>query len=308
MLSSALLALLGAHGIHPPRYWAPAALNISNPLLWPDPTDMPASAAGVSAADRAVQARIHYAFSTGCEVQHDWQSLGVFFSARRVSPYSNVTRLVSCHHRSNALEDGHVWPPPNGMKFNDESLVGTEVRGSDRDGKLGLGAAAKAGLYSLPEERAVGQFHLSPLYTTHRITGDNYAPYCKSASLSHWFRKAPPSEPIVVNLDPDVILLRPLGDIEPESLRGRPIGQYHRMGDEGKSTGCCAAVLAKVVSDGAWCAAEPVACARLAAVDVKGSAWRAAGQVGTPYIAHRDDWIELAPRWQFYTEVGWAAC
>ena len=306
LLFSHMLPLAAA--IDPPAYYAPGPLNIENPLLWPNPADMPAGAAAVLPEERATQAAVHYAFSTGCEVQHDWQSLGVFYSARKAAPYSNITRLVSCYHASNAKEDGHDWPAPNGMKFNDDTIIATQVTGGEdaantKGSAAGVDEKLKRSLYSLPERRAVGQFHLSPLFSPNRVTGDNYAPYCKSASLAHWFAKAPPAEPIVVNLDPDVILLRPLDAIDPEALRGRPIAQLHRMGDAEGTTGHCAAVLKRVRTDERFCEEEPDACARLLAVDVRGAAWRAAGQSGTPYIAHRDDWVRLAPRWQRYTEV-----
>ena len=158
LLFSHMLPLAAA--IDPPAYYAPGPLNIENPLLWPNPADMPAGVAAVLPEERATQAAVHYAFSTGCEVQHDWQSLGVFYSARKAAPYSNITRLVSCYHASNAKEDGHDWPAPNGMKFNDDTIIATQVTGGEdaantKGSAAGVDEKLKRSLYSLPERRAV---------------------------------------------------------------------------------------------------------------------------------------------------------
>ena len=83
---------------------APAPPN----SLWPNAADMPDGAEQLSAADIAAQRLTHIVFSTGCEKYHDWQSVGMFYSARRVTPYANVTRLLiqvhSRMHRGRSLQ------------------------------------------------------------------------------------------------------------------------------------------------------------------------------------------------------------
>jgi hypothetical protein len=130
----------------------------------------------------------------------------------------------------------------------------------------------------------VGQSHVTPLYNPHPVTGDDYPPYSKSASLVDWFESAPPQEPIIVCLDPDMMLFGALDiDVTPEALKGRPIGQYYPMGTE---------VLRKLINLPGFC--ERCAPYREANLDQF--------EVGTPYVVHRDDFKELAPLWKYYTE------
>jgi hypothetical protein len=116
-------------------------------------------------------------------------------------------------------------------------------------------------LYSAVEDRFVGQTHMTPVYSPQIRTNDNYGPYSKSASLTHWFRHNPPAEEIVINLDPDVILLRPHNTLLSKGftsadLRGKPIGQFHIIGGMDDDRQSCERVFLKMqvrrCGRGAW--------------------------------------------------------
>jgi hypothetical protein len=123
------------------------------PSAWPS-DDLPPGAAALSAAEIARQRNIHLVFSTGCEVQHDWQSVGVFYTARKHMPFANITRLVSCYHPTNKDEVmtvfdpermqevpdklGRTNPRPNGMKL-DSSGISDETN----DAKVRARASAR---------------------------------------------------------------------------------------------------------------------------------------------------------------------
>ena len=77
--------------------------SLGNPIL-EHPKALPTGAGTRTAEEVARQRNIHLVFSTGCEYQHDWQSVGVFYTARRHMPYANSTRLISCYHASNEDE------------------------------------------------------------------------------------------------------------------------------------------------------------------------------------------------------------
>jgi hypothetical protein len=48
-------------------------------------------------------------------------------------------------------------------------------------------------------------FQLSP-YSPHPLRGDDYAPYNKPAALNAWLREDPPSEEVVLLLDPSACM------------------------------------------------------------------------------------------------------
>lgn len=267
----------GLDGRAPPRKQLRAAAgrqggSRQRNILWPDPSDMPPEAASVGAAEIALQKQTHIVFSTGCEKYHDWQSVGMFYSARRVTPFAPVTRLLSCLTAENEEENRILHG--GSYKVNHKNQV----------------------IYTDPKKRAAGQYHLTPLYSPHPKTGDVYLPYFKSASMTHWFASAAaPKEPIVICVDPDFVMMRDIDmkGVTPETLKGKPIAMNY------KTEQSCWGVLQHLLVEKGFACAECKE--RLGAVSFEQA--KKALATGPPYVAHRDDWVTLAPRWKFYTEV-----
>ena len=273
------------------------------PSFWPDANDMPDIAPGLfTEAEIAQQRNTHVTFSTGCEKVHDWQSATAFYTHRKYSPYTNITRLISCYCEATAQEKGG-GPAGSGQG---------EIRKPRADNLI---------IYTDPRVNGVGQQHLAPLYSPHPDTKDEYLAYMKSASITHWYTHSPPSEEIVISIDPDMLILKPidLGDITPETLKGNPVSQNYG------TLGQCYGVLKALLKNKKWTDAEcrascptwikgdpdnPIKCGCRASLQDgfdqglgPEGPYFTAGSAGPPYVLHRDDFERMAPRWKYYTEA-----
>jgi hypothetical protein len=112
----------------------------------------------------------------------------------------------------------------------------------------------------------------APAWNPHPVTGDDYAPYNKPASLATWLRQAPPEEEVILLVDPDFVFLAPLARYVE---RGHPVGQPKSY---------------LVDSDGLITRRH---CRRPDRVQ----------PVGVPLLIHRDDLAALAPDWLVRTEA-----
>jgi hypothetical protein len=234
-------------------------------VLWPNQKTMPPEATDLTEAQQHYQQKFHFVISTECHTHHDWQSLGNAFATRRFQPYSNYTRLIACPLKQ-GIESG-------GNQYTD------------------------------PKVRGLAQSFVTPMFNPHPETGDEYPPYAKSASLVEWMKTAQPREEIIVSMDPDMIILRPIDlDIDPEKLRGRPIAMGYELG----------------IGDLVKLIAMPGMCKECQARKLSDEELRSNGRAGAPYIWHRDDLATLAPLWKLYTErirnnkearelIGWLA-
>jgi hypothetical protein len=170
-------------------------------VLWPNDQDLPPDANDLRQAQRKYQQKFHFVISTECHTHHDWQSLGNMFSLRQHQPFSNYTRLISCQEKPRGAWD--------------------QQRQRER---------ASVNRHTDPKLRGLAQHFITPLFSPHPKTGDEYPPYAKSASLVEWLNSVDLKEEIIVSLDPDMIVMRPIDlDIDPEKLRGKPIAMRYGL-------------------------------------------------------------------------------
>jgi hypothetical protein len=242
-------------------------------VLWPNQQDLPPDATHLPQAQRTYQQKFHFVISTECHTHHDWQSLGNMFSLRQHQPFSNYTRLISCQEK------------PGWLRLD--------------------GQRASVNRHTDPKLRGLAQHFITPRYSPHPKTGDEYPPYAKSASLVEWLNSVDLTEEIVVSMDPDMIVMRPIDlDIDPEKLRGKPIAMRYGLNpadltDLLNLPGLCDP---KIRLSHSWTKEQ----------------FDAVALAGAPYIWHRDDLVKIAPLWKMYTEkirnhpvarakIGWLA-
>lgn len=116
-------------------------------------------------------------------------------------------------------------------------------------------------------------FQFSP-FSPHPLTEDDYAPYNKPKALHAWLQEAPPSEEVLLILDPDCIFVESLtGSVS----RGHPVAQPYSYLDPN-------------AEDKAELVAKHCKNPDL----VQG--------VGIPILMHRDDLAAVAPLWLKKTE------
>jgi len=222
---------------------------------------------------------VHLIFSTDCNPFQDWQTLALFHSAKVVGQSGPVTRIAS---------------------------------GCSEDKRTTLTELYRE-LY--PDYRV----HFTPSFKKDPKTGRSYHFYNKPYGLKHWLQFADPPVPdhtVVVLLDPDMILLRPITtqvqgldgilynkrahpDLPVRVERGHPVGQMYGLAapwandhhpDFNRSNICPA---------GSPCLDEKE---RFAAQHYS---------VGPPYIAEKKDmwriarsWTEFVPRvYEGYPEL-----
>jgi hypothetical protein len=130
-------------------------------------------------------------------------------------------------------------------------------------------------------------FRTAP-YSPHPLSEDDYTPYNKPAALKAWLQEEPPSEDVVLILDPDCIFLEPLaGSVS----RGSPVAQPWDL---------------MHTTQHRWFVEKH--CSNPELVE----------DVGVPILIHMDDLVALAPLWLEKTEqirsdpesrqyVGWIA-
>jgi len=122
-----------------------------------------------------------------------------------------------------------------------------------------------------PTDFAGLTFRATP-YSRHPISGDRYAPYNKPRALHDWLWETPPTEDVLLLLDPDCVFLAPL---TVRVDRGNPIAQSWSQ-----LSGANQPVLVKRH------------CRKPGSVQ----------GVGIPILIHRDDLAPLAARWLEKTE------
>lgn len=153
---------------------------------------------------------VHIIFSTDCKPFQDWQTLALFHSAKVVNQPGTLTRIAS-----------------------------------------GCSDEKKTTLTELYREMYPDyQVHFTPSFTKDPKTGKSYHFYNKPYGLKHWLQFADPPVPdhtVVVLLDPDMILLRPITtqvqrlegilynrrahpDLPVKIERGHPVGQMYGLG------------------------------------------------------------------------------
>jgi peptidyl serine alpha-galactosyltransferase len=138
-----------------------------------------------------------------------------------------------------------------------------------------------------PTPFACRTFRTAP-YSPHPVSGDDYTAYNKPAALNAWLQEEPPSEDVLLILNPDCIFLEPLaGSVS----RGSPVVQP-------------------------WDLLHPTQHRWF--VEKHCSNPELVGDVGVPILIHKDDLVALAPLWLEKTEqirsdpvsrqyVGWIA-
>jgi len=133
-----------------------------------------------------------------------------------------------------------------------------------------------------------GRTYRTAPYSPHPLSGDDYTPYNKPAALKAWLQEDPPSEDVVLILDPDCIFLEPMAGLV---SRGHPVVQP-------------------------WDLLHPTQHRWF--VEKHCSNPELVGDVGVPILIHKDDLAALAPLWLEKTEqirsdsesrqyVGWIA-
>jgi hypothetical protein len=124
-------------------------------------------------------------------------------------------------------------------------------------------------LYSSREQPTpfAGRTFRTAPYSPHPLSGDDYSPYNKPAALNAWLQEEPPSEDVVLILDPDCVFLEPLAYLV---SRGHPVVQPWNLLHP---------------SQHRWFVKKHCSNPELV------------GDVGVPILIHRDDLVALAPLW-----------
>ena len=314
--------------------------------LWPPGAGgepMPAAAEALSRVAPSVvalQRRQHIVFSTGCEKRHDWESAGLFFTARKVAPFANITRLVSCDiARHEASDWGENGPSEHEWRKALDAVGGVgqrSVQGKSAENGIGMVASATADatppsaadaaaaflaaarvraiaaeaaaeqMFSDPRSRSVGQSYLMPLPLSGRRRthpARRHEPHMRAAAIARWIRdsaSAPTAEVILI-LEPDTVLLRPLDltarEQSADRLRGHPVAAY--SGREDECWHMWQQLRAAASATPAW---ECPRCLKALGHVPRNKLHYALG-ASAPYAVHRDDLRQLAPRWKYYVSV-----
>ena len=122
--------------------------------------------------------------------------------------------------------------------------------------------------------------HITPSYSVHPITGDEYTAYNKPFAIQHWLEHANPAEDFVLIVDPDMVFFRPIvpGDYQ--------IGPGH------------AAAMVWERMHGACNELGELFASSVTPQPSLGSPRPCRGdRVGAPYVLHRTDLFKLAPYW-----------
>ena len=267
----------------------------------PELPSLPSAApqtAGMPATMRAVVARaaptpspaldpdaVHLVFSTDCSGYQHWQSIALWYSAQRVGHTAPVTRIASSCDESARAPIAHEWAR------------------IDPAGRF--------------------RVHFTPPM---ELKGGSYKYSNKPGGLRHWLAHAQPAvaERFVALLDPDQILLRPITVAIGAGLRPSPSGRGELVDADGvprllardarampQRVARRQAAAQQFGIGGAWANAmtpkarpswvhfsrakvcgEGAPCTRTSPQLAETSY-----SVGPPYIAHIDDWREIADQW-----------